>query len=416
MEDITVKKTRSKKAAWDVIPSSLFAKQTHNPIRKIVDGMKLTPNPEKEMIALSIGDPTVFGNLLPAQAVNEAVIESIRSEKCNGYAPSTGKKPIRHGDVIFASGCSGALDLSIMALANPGQNILVPRPGFSLYKTLADSLSIVVKHYDLLPERIWEADLDHLESLIDDNTAAIIVNNPSNPCGSVYSKNHIQGILDIANRYKVPIIADEIYAYFVFPGQEFVSMASQTKDVPILSCGGLTKRYLVPGWRMGWITIHDRHDAFEKQVRPGLTSLSQRILGPNTLVQGALPKILELTPQEFFDSTIEIVKRNADISYEAMSSIPGLNPVMPTGAMYMMVGIDMEKFQAFKDDVQFTERLVTEQSVFCLPASCFQYPNFFRIVLTVPQEKLQEACERINEFCSKYYGKKTNIYDNGVMT
>ncbi|KAK2164058.1 hypothetical protein LSH36_69g02032 [Paralvinella palmiformis] len=248
-------------------------------------------------------------------------------------------------DVIFTSGCCGALDLAIMVLANPGQNILVPRPGFSAYKTLANSLSIVVKHYDLLPERIWEADLDHLESLIDDNTAAIIVNNPSNPCGSVYSKNHIHGILDIANRYKVPIIADEIYAYFVFPGQEFVSMASQTKDVPILSCGGLTKRYLVPGWRMGWIMIHDRHGAFEKQV-----------------------------------------------------------------------GIDMEKFQAFKDDVQFTEILVTEQSVFCLPASCFQYPNFFRIVLTVPQEKLQEACERIDEFCSKYYGKKTNMHDKGVMT
>ncbi|KAK2164059.1 hypothetical protein LSH36_69g02010 [Paralvinella palmiformis] len=174
--------------------------------------------------------------------------------------------------------------------------------------------------------------------------------------------------------------------------------------------------YLVPGWRLGWIMIHDRHGAFEKQVRPGLTSLSQRILGPNTLVQGALPKILESTPQEFFDFTIKVVKRNAEISYETMSRIPGLNPVMPAGGMFMMVGIDMEKFQAFKDDVQFTERLVTEQSVFCLPASCFQYPNFFRIVLTVPQEKLQEACERIDEFCRKYYGKKTNIYDNGVMT
>ncbi|KAK2164060.1 hypothetical protein LSH36_69g02015 [Paralvinella palmiformis] len=183
-----------------------------------------------------------LGTFFLLKLLNEAVIESIRSEKCNGYAPSTGYEYAREADVIFTSGCSGALDLAIIVLANPGQNILIPQPEFSLYKTLAESLGIVVKHYNLLPERIWEADLDHLESLIDDNTAAIIVNNPSNPCGSVYSKNHIQGILDIANRYKVPIIADEIYAYFVFPGQEFVSMASQTKDVPILSCGGLTKR------------------------------------------------------------------------------------------------------------------------------------------------------------------------------
>merc|ERR1711976_228430 len=154
---------------------------------------------------------------------------------------------------------------------------------------------------------------------------------------------------------------------------------------------------------MGWITIHDRHDAFEAQVRPGLIALSQRILGPNTLVQGALDTILHRTPQAFFDSTIDVVQRNADICFEAMSKIPGLKPIMPQGAMYMMIGIMMEKFPGFKDDMDFTSRLVSEQSVFCLPAQCFQYPDYFRVVLTVPEGKLIEACARITEFCMAHY-------------
>ncbi|ELU03237.1 hypothetical protein CAPTEDRAFT_162073 [Capitella teleta] len=395
-----------------------MAKNTSNPIRKIVDGMKLTPNPNKEMIALSIGDPTVFGNLLPAEVVNAAVVESVKDCKHNGYAPSVGYEkarqavadhyslpsaPLTSQDVIFASGCSSALDLAISVLANEGQNILVPRPGFSLYQTLANSLGISVRHYDLLPDHGWQIDLGHMESLLDDHTAAIVVNNPSNPCGSVFSQEHIKDILKIADKNKVPIIADEIYAHFVFPGHEYFSMASQTEDVPIISAGGLTKRYLVPGWRMGWLTIHDRHDAFKNEIRPGLLALTTRILGPNTLIQGALETILTKTPQEFFDSTIAVVKANADIAFEALSKIPGLKPVMPSGAMYMMVGIDMEKFPEFHDDKEFASAMVTEQSVFCLPAQCFKYPDYFRVVLTVPQEKLQVACERIEEFCRDHY-------------
>ncbi|TMS05119.1 Tyrosine aminotransferase [Larimichthys crocea] len=109
-------------------------------------------------------------------------------------------------------------------------------------------------------------------------------------------------------------------------------MASLSTDVPILSCGGLAKRWLVPGWRMGWILIHDRNDLFGSEV-----------------------------------------------------------------------GIDMDHFPDYKNDVDFTESLVTEQSVFCLPASAFEYPNFFRIVVTVPEEMMLEACSRIREFCQRHY-------------
>ncbi|KFP48955.1 Tyrosine aminotransferase, partial [Cathartes aura] len=245
--------------------------------------------------------------------------------------------PLEAQDVILTSGCSQAIELALAVLANPGQNILVPRPGFSLYKTLALSMGIEVKLYNLLPEKAWEIDLKHLESLVDEKTACLIVNNPSNPCGSVFSKSHLQKILAVASRQCVPILADEIYGDMVFADCKYEPIATLSTNVPILSCGGLAKRWLVPGWRMGWILIHDRRDIFGNEIRDGLLRLSQRILGPCTIVQGALERILHRTPPEFYHNTLSILKSNADLCYAALSAIPGLQPVRPAGAMYLMV-------------------------------------------------------------------------------
>ncbi|KAK3603784.1 hypothetical protein CHS0354_042788 [Potamilus streckersoni] len=427
MEPVTNKVYHS----WNV-PSSQFAKNTFNPIRSIVDGMKLTPNPEKDMIALSIGDPTVFGNMTLPDEAEESVIESVKSRKFNGYGQSFGIEKARAAiaeysskegykitakDVILTSGCSGALDLCIACLCNPEQNLLIPRPGFSIYKTLAESHKIIVKDYNLLPNKSWQVDLEHLESLIDDRTAAIVVNNPSNPCGSVYNKEHLIEILNLAEKYKIPIIADEIYEHFVYSGNTYYPIASLTETVPVLSCSGLTKRFIVPGWRLGWIIIFDKNDVFEAEVRQGLISLSQRILGPSSIVQGAVEGILAKTPQKFFEETIEFVETNAKLFYNNIVRIAGLHPVMPQGAMYMMIGIEMEKFPEYIDDVAFTEALVREESVFCLPAKCFQYPGFFRVVLTVPRDKLSLACDRIAEFCTRHYsdvGSGGNVTVNGT--
>lgn len=160
----------------------------------------------------------------------------------------------------------------------------------------------------LQPDQQWEVDLKNLESQIDENTAAIIVINPSNPCGSVYSKEHLLEILDIASRNRVPIIADEIYEHFVFSGREYTALSALSEDVPILTCSGLTKRFLVPGWRMGWLIIHDRNNVFGKEIRKGLGNLCGRILGPSKLIQQALPTILKSTPQHFFDGIMSFIE------------------------------------------------------------------------------------------------------------
>ncbi|CAO3667082.1 unnamed protein product [Umbelopsis vinacea] len=403
-------------SAWNV-PASKVAKNAHNPIRQIVDKLKINPNAQKDLISLALGDPTVFGNFNVDDSCNEAVMKHLHSFKANGYPPAHGTEQARHAvaekfnhpdapltsrDVILANGCSGALDLAINALCSEGQNMLIPRPGFSLYDNLAVSRFIEPRFYNLVPERSWEADLEHLESLIDENTACILVNNPSNPCGSVYSEKHLKEILKLAEKHHVPIIADEIYCDLVFKGNTFYPMATLTKEVPILSVGGLAKKYLVPGWRVGWVTVHDRNGIFS-EVHEGILSLSQLILGPCSIIQAALHDILHNTPEEFHKKTIEQLELNTRISTEGISKIPGLTAVIPQGAMYMMVGVNISEFKDIADDVDFTQKLVAEENVLCLPGQCFGYPNFFRIVITPPADRLEEAYSRMKDFCARHH-------------
>ncbi|GFS44477.1 tyrosine aminotransferase [Trichonephila inaurata madagascariensis] len=354
---------------WNVTASS-FAKETINPIRVVIEDMKLTPNPDKKMISLSIGDPTVSGHLKPCDEILNSVEKTLKSYKFNGYAASTGHLEGREAVAKYAT-----------------------RPGAPI---------------EAKPEKPGGRSCRFSQNF----TICAVVNNPSNPCGSVYTRRHLQSILEVAARNYVPIIADEIYEHFVFPGEEFYPIASLSLSVPILTCSGLTKRFLVPGWRMGWILIHDRNEVFGHSIRNGLQALCQRIMGSNTLVQGALPNILKDTPQNFFNDVIMSVKINASIAFSKLSEIPGLSPIMPSGAMYMMVGIDIHTFTGFKTDTEFVEKLVSEQSVMCLPGACFDYPNYVRLVLTVPESDLREACNRITEFCKKYSKYSIMMDDN----
>jgi len=406
-------KNRTQRESWS-ISSSAMAKRTVNPIRRIVDAMKIEPNPDYKVISLSIGDPTIFGNLLPHENMLTSVEKSLRTNKHNGYAPAVGEikarktiaahmsvsdAPLTEKDIIITSACSGALELCIGTLANPGENILIPKPGFSIYQTIAISNGCEVRAYNLQPEKDWEVDLAHMESLIDTNTSAIIVNNPSNPCGSVYTKQHLIDICEVAERNRLPIIADEIYAYSVFSGETFHPMAACTETVPILSCCAISKRFLVPGWRLGWIQIHDPAGVLD-EVRAGLFDMATRILGANTVAQGAVPELFDNTPKEWFDANMAFIEGNAKLAFNTLSAIPGLKPVKPQGAMYMVVGIDKTVLKSIRDDIHFTEQLMGKKSVFCLPGSAFQYEDYFRIVLTVPEKEVEEALRRIGQFCN----------------
>ena len=394
---------------------STVARRTINPIRQIVDRSKVQPNPNKSLISLSLGDPTIFGNLSTHPCVLEAVRDQLANPKAHGYAPSTGFEHARAAianfhsspkvkytskDVVIASGCSGALDLCISALCDPekNHNILIPKPAFSLYKTLATSKGLKVKYYELISDQEWEADLASMEANIDQNTTAILINNPSNPCGSVFSSIHLLDILDVCRRHRLPLIADEIYADLVFDSKQhpYIPAASLSTDVPVLTVGGLAKKWLVPGWRIGWILIHDPTHRRFQAVRQGLVSLSQLILGANTLIQCAIPRILGETPETFYEATRRVLRDNAAILKQELGNIPGIRVIEPRGAMYMMLRLSDET-----DDVAWCEQLLAQESVACLPGSCFNAPHYVRLVFTAPADRLREASHRIRAFVQR---------------
>ncbi len=403
-----------------VVNASDRSLRTINPIRNLVQGIDVKPNPAKELIKLSVGDPTIYGNLKVSQKGVDKYCEVIREMQSNGYSMSMGSleartavakryslpdAPLSPDDVVLTAGTSGAVEVAIGALANEGDNILIPQPGFPLFRTIAEGFGVECRYYKLLPNQSWAIDLEHLATLADSRTVAIVVNNPSNPCGSVFGKSHIQDLLKTASDLHLPIIADEVYADMVFSRQEFASIGSQSKSVPVLSVGGISKQFVVPGWRLGWVLIHDRGDVFHRgQVRKGIRQLTTRMLVPNTPAQAVLPTLLSDGVQDAsFRKIMRELEVNAAFTVKALASAPGMRCIEPQGSMYTMVEIDANLL-GFEDDMHFTKALLQEESVFVLPGQCFQAPNFVRIVFCAPHVILSEAFHRIRSFCSRHAG------------
>lgn len=408
---------------WNVRASDR-SMRTINPIRNLVQNIDVKPNPNKELIKLSVGDPTVYGNLKVSSEAISCLKDVIQSGKANGYTMSMGTVEARAAvakrysvqnsmlsekDVLLCSGTSGALEIAIGVLANEGDNILLPRPGFPLFKTISEGFGVECRYYRVNPERNWEIELEDLMELADDRTAAIVINNPSNPCGSVFSESHIEDLLAMASLLKLPIIADEVYADMVFSKEGYVSIGSRASDVPVLSVGGVSKQFVVPGWRLGWILIHDRQKVLESGgVRDGLRQLTTRMLVPNTPIQMVLPTLLKRgTKDEAFIAVMDELRQNAEFTVKSLGRTTGLRCIRPQGAMYAMVEVDVERM-GFADDMEFTKKLLKEEAVFVLPGQCFQAPNFVRVVFSAPRKVLATAFERMRAFCERHCDRARN--------
>ncbi|CAB3399770.1 unnamed protein product [Caenorhabditis bovis] len=400
---------------WPKLRQSKHSLNTVNPVRKIADACAIPHNPEKKPIRLHLGDPTLGGELPASPVAIQALHEAIDSHASNGYGPavgslaarqaivdkySTSAAPFTVNDVVLASGCSHALQMAIEAIADPGDNILVPHPGFPLYSTLCRPHGIIDKAYRIdMENNDVVIDLGFLKSLVDDRTKAIIINNPGNPTGGVFSKHHLRQILQFALEYGLVIIADEIYGDLVYNGAKFHPIATLSPKVPVITCDGIAKRWMVPGWRLGWLVIHDRYNALA-DVRKGIVALSQKIVGPCSLVQGALPKILRETPESYFQHNRKFIEKNANIVERILGKVNGIKVIKPCGAMYMMIAIEKKHYGG---DVEFCQGLIAEQSVFCLPGEAFSAGGYFRVVLTCSHDEMTEAAKRIKHFCIDHY-------------
>ena len=182
-------------------------------------------------------------------------------------------------------------------------------------------------------------------------------------------------------------------------GYSFHALSSLSQKVPILTTSGLAKRWLVPGWRVGWILIHDPLKNLGN-IRKGLISLTQLTLGANSLIQSAIPELLSI-PESFYQKTLDQLEENANLASKLLSNSPGIHPIFPQGAMYLMLQLDLSILNV-KSELDFVESLVSSESVLVLPGSCFRCEGpWVRIVFTVQKADLKIACERLVAFVAQ---------------
>jgi len=419
-EEATSGKThpRAKGGKWRV-QCGARAAGIKNPIREIMDTIAGKENPNKSMISLAMGDPTAYPHLRPSELMVNALVGAVTGGSASGYQPSQGAASCRMaiaeafsvpgrpkltpGDVFMTLGCSEALSHCIAALAVEGSNILLPSPGFPLYQVLCDYHGVEVRYYKLLPEQGWEVDVASLANLADEKTCALLVNNPSNPCGTVYSREHLAKVLGACEELRLPVIADEVYAGMSF-SEPFFACAEVAPSLPVLSVCALSKRWLAPGWRVGWLMVHDADRVLtEANVPETLLKLCQVSLGPSAPVQAAVPEIIRDTPAKWYSGVLAALEGSARCCVRHCAATPGLEVASePKGSMYFMVrlrpgvlaGIDT-------DDVVFAGALLEEESVAVLPGQCFGAPGYFRVVFAAPPDVLDQAWSRIEAFCSR---------------
>ncbi|KAK6919631.1 Aminotransferase, class I/classII [Dillenia turbinata] len=391
-------------------------------IRGVLDLLKgnVERSMQKSMIVLGHGDPTSFPGFRTTQDAEEAVLEALKSAQYNCYAPPAGLPSARRAvaeylsrdvpyelsstDVHITSGCSHAIEIILKVLARPGVNILLPKPGFPYYEAIAEFNQIEVRHYDLISERGWEINLDQVEALADDNTAAIVVINPGNPSGSVYSYQHLERVAVIAKLLGIPIIADEVYDHLTFGSNPFVRMGVFASLAPVFTLGSISKRWLAPGWRVGWLAICDPAGNFQgNTIDNCIKGCLNIVSGPATFIQGAIPQILENTRKEFFSDINAKLKECAEIAYDKIKEIPLLTcPLKPEGSMFLMVRLNLDLFEDVTDDLDFCLKLAREESLLVLPGFVVGMKNWIRITFAAGLSTLEDGIGRMKSFCMRH--------------
>lgn len=365
----------------------------------------------KEMLYLNIGDPNVYDWRTP-QHIIDATYKAM-CENYNGYSPSSGvpaaikcieEEANRKGidnvlDIFITTGGSEAIELCLNALVNPGDNFLMPTPGYPLYTAVESKLDAVPNPYYLDESNGWAPDIEDIKSKINGRTKAIVLINPNNPTGAVYKKETLLQIIDIAKEHNLVIMADEIYDKLLFDDAKMVSIAALDKDVSCITFSGLSKNYVVPGWRVGWGIVSGKREVMADYIE-AINKLLRARLCANHPEQFGL--IAALTgSQEHIPVMNKILQHRRDLTLDIINTIDGINLVKPQGAFYAYAAIDVD------DDTKFCNELLRETGVVVVPGSGFgkkPNTNYFRYVILPDERTLERGFKKIAEFYSKYKG------------
>jgi alanine-synthesizing transaminase len=365
----------------------------------------------KTILTLNIGDPLDFDFCTPPHLI-EAVEKAMRDGK-NGYAPSLGipealeairAEAERNGfrniqSVFLTAGVSEALDIGLTALVNAGENVLTPCPDYPMYSAALAKLGAQPNSYRLEEENEWQPDLDDIARRINSGTRAIVVGNPNNPTGAVYSRRTLERIAELARQNNLVLFADEIYDKLILDGEPHTSLATLAPDLPVVTFNGLSKSYLVPGWRVGW-GIVSGDAAAVKPYLEGIHQLLRARLCTNYPQQFAVRPALE-GPQDHLPEVRRKLRARRDLTVNACRSTPHMSCVAPRGAFYAFPKIDIPD-----SDEHFAKQLLMEKHVLLVHGTGFgQAPGtkHVRIVFLPDEATLTRAYDGIRAFIAEHY-------------
>ena len=382
-------------------------------VRDIVGLANEVAKTGKEMLYLNIGDPNKF-DFAPPKHMIEATYKAML-ENQNGYSPSSGIKEavdaiekeagkkgiINIQDIFVTTGASEAIEICLSALVDDGENVLTPFPGYPLYTAVAAKLRAMENPYYLDENNGWQPDIEDIKSKINPKTRAIILINPNNPTGSNCKTEILKEIIELAKEHNLVIFADEIYDKLLFDGNKHVSIASLDSEAPVITFGGLSKNYIVPGFRIGWGVVSGNGEKLSDYIE-AINKILRARLSANHPEQYGIRPALE-GPQDNLEDAMVKLHRRRDMTVEMLNAIPGITCVKPEGTFYAYPQLHIDKL-----DTHFVTELIRETGVVVVPGSGFgQVPGtqHFRAVFLPQDEKLEKAYKAIGEFFAKYVEK-----------
>jgi len=364
----------------------------------------------KEMLYLNIGDPNIY-DFEPPRAMIEATYKAMLENK-NGYSPSSGIKPAldsiereadRKGiknihDIFVTTGASEAIELALSALVNQGENVLTPTPGYPLYTAISSKLQAMENPYYLDEENGWQPDIEDIKSKLNDKTKAIIIINPNNPTGSNATYETLKELVDFAVEHNLVIFADEIYDKLLFDDKKLTSIASINPNASVITFGGLSKNYMVPGFRIGWGIVSGQKEILVDYIE-AINKMLRARLSANHPEQYGIPVALD-GDNEHLVLAMEKLTQRRNMTFEMLNAIDGISCVKPEGAFYAFPQVDIKN-----DDNHFIAELIKETGVIVVPGTGFgQKPGtkHFRVVFLPQEEVLEKAYKNIGTFYQKY--------------
>ena len=366
-------------------------------IRNIVTHAKKVEAAGRKVRYLNIGDPIPFGFKTPPHLI-EAVTKALRDGH-NGYVPSVGIASAREAvaadyarrgmgvpadRVVLTSGTSEGIELALGALANPGDEVLVPTPTYPLYTAVLAKIDARAVYYPTRPENAWVPDPADISRLITPRTRAIVLIDPNNPTGAIYPEAVRRELLELADRAGIVIFADEVYGDLGFEGSVPL-MGSLAPDAPVLSFSSLSKAYLAPGWRGGWLVV-GRSERLNDLLAAIKKLADGRLCSPGPM-QYAIEAAMtgDRSHQQAF---IEALKVRARLTMERLSGMPAMSCVAPKAAFYVMPKVALPKG---KTDEDYVLALLGATGILCVHGSGFGLPadqGYFRIVFLAPVDEL----------------------------